>query len=134
MFKHQTAIRVRYSETDQMGVVYYGIYPQYFEVGRAEAMRSLGLSYAALEEKGILMPVVKLSVKYIRSAKYDDLLNLETKVLHLPEKRITFVTRVYKEDDLLTIGEVTLAFVDKENQQSIHCPREIMTLLSPFFE
>ena len=78
MIKNQTKIRVRYAETDQMGYVYYGNYAQYFEVGRVEWLRSLGVSYKSLEESGIMLPVIKLEVDFIKPGKYDDLLTINT--------------------------------------------------------
>ena len=71
MYEHSTQIRVRYAETDRMDVVYYGNYPQYFEVGRVESLRSLGISYKDIEDMGIILPVVDLHIKYLRPAKYD---------------------------------------------------------------
>lgn len=78
MILHLTTIRVRYSETDQMGYVYYGNYAQYLEVGRVEWLRNLGISYKSLEEMGIMMPVINLQLTYLKPAKYDDLLSLNT--------------------------------------------------------
>ncbi len=78
MIVSETKIRVRYAETDQMGFVYYGNYPQYFEVGRAEAMRQIGMTYKDMEEKGIVMPIATMTVKYMKPARYDDLLTIRT--------------------------------------------------------
>ena len=78
MIKNQTKIRVRYAETDQMGYVYYGNYAQFFEVGRVEWLRSLGVSYKSLEDSGVMLPVINLNVQYIKPAKYDDLLTITT--------------------------------------------------------
>ena len=71
LIKTETTLRVRYGETDQMGFVYYGVYAQYYEVGRVEAMRSLGFSYREMEESGVLMPVINLTVNYKKPAKYE---------------------------------------------------------------
>lgn len=126
MFIHETSIRVRYAETDQMGVVYYGHYAQYFEVGRAEAIRSLGLTYREIEAAGILMPVVELQVRYIRPARYDDLLTLRTILKELPGTRILFHHEILNEEDqLLTTGQVQLAFLDKNTLRSIRAPELI---------
>ncbi len=78
MFVHETKLRVRYGETDQMGVVYYGNYALYYEVGRVEALRSIGMTYKGLEESGVMMPVAEVTSKYIRPAKYDDELTIRT--------------------------------------------------------
>lgn len=90
MIKIETMLRVRYAETDQMGFVYYGNYAQYYEVGRVEAMRSLGFSYKEMEENGILMPVINLNINYKKPALYDDEIRIVTTVSKLPSVRITF--------------------------------------------
>ncbi|MEL6987285.1 MAG: thioesterase family protein [Bacteroidota bacterium] len=96
MFTHTTQIRVRYSETDKMGFLYYGNYAQYFEVGRVEALRSLGVSYADLEDKhGIIMPVRSMKSKFIKPALYDELLSIETSIKQIPDKTITFNVKVF---------------------------------------
>jgi acyl-CoA thioester hydrolase len=94
MIKTETTLRVRYGETDQMGFVYYGVYAQYYEVGRVEAMRSLGFSYREMEESGVLMPVINLTVNYKKPAKYDDEVRIVTTVNEIPGVRITFITSV----------------------------------------
>ena len=71
MYSFETKIRVRYGETDQMSFVYYGVYAQYYEVGRVELLRSLGLTYKELEEMGFALPVVNLNIKYKKPAYYD---------------------------------------------------------------
>ena len=89
-FINTTEIRVRYGETDQMGYCYYGNYAQYFEVGRVEALRSLGMSYKALEEQGVMLPVSEFSVKYLSPAFYDDLLTVKTEITAIKGARIYF--------------------------------------------
>jgi acyl-CoA thioester hydrolase len=114
MIKTETTLRVRYAETDQMGYVYYGNYAQYYEVGRVEAMRSLGFSYKEMEERGILMPVINLNVNYKKPALYDDEVKIVTMVKTLPNVRITFEYECYNQlDELLNTGSVTLVFIDK---------------------
>ncbi len=91
MYEHQTTVRVRYAETDPMNVVYYGNYAQYFEVGRVESFRELGFSYKIIEELGIMLPVVELNIKYLRPARYDDLLTIKSQIKTLPtDHRIIF--------------------------------------------
>lgn len=134
MFCHQSQIRVRYAETDQMGVVYYGHYAQYFEVGRAEAIRSLGFSYRALEENGIRMPVTRMEVRYLRPARYDDLLTVRTCVREQPGKYITFFGEIFSEEGrLITTGEVTLAFWSVETERTVEAPQVLLDLLQPWF-
>jgi acyl-CoA thioester hydrolase len=133
MFCHETAIRVRYSETDQMGVVYYGNYAQYLEVGRAEAIRSLGLTYRELEETGVLMPVTRLELNYLRPARYDDLLTVKTCLRELPGNSITFYGEIFNQTGkLLTTGLVTLAFLYTTGKTG-KAPDPITERLMPWF-
>jgi acyl-CoA thioester hydrolase len=134
MFCHETAIRVRYSETDQMGVVYYGNYAQYLEVGRAEAIRSLGLTYRELEETGVLMPVTRLELNYLRPARYDDLLTVKTCLRELPGNSITFYGEIFNPTGkLLTTGLVTLAFLHVATGKTGAAPEAITERLRPWF-
>jgi acyl-CoA thioester hydrolase len=136
MFRHETTIRVRYAETDQMNIVYYGNYAQYFEVGRVEAIRSLGMSYKSLEEKGVLLPVVELNVRYLRSAHYDDLLTIRSEIRELPtDHKITFHQEVYNEEGkLLTSGTVLLYFLDANTRKRVNIPEGLKDSLSCFFD
>jgi acyl-CoA thioester hydrolase len=130
MFSTETSLRVRYAETDQMSYVYYGNYPQYFEVARVEALRALGLSYKEMEEQGIMLPVLKLEIKYIAPAKYDDLLIIKTRIAELPKTRITFEHEIFNEaGDLLTIGKVELVFVNIESGKPIRAPHSLINAL-----
>lgn len=134
MLTRKTNIRVRYSETDQMGYVYYGNYATYYEVARVECLRSLGFSYKILEEQGILMPVVENSSKFIRPARYDDLLTIKIFVKEMPSKRITFEYKIYNErEKLINLGETILAFVNKNNGRACDAQESIVSLLKPFF-
>lgn len=134
MYTHETTLRVRYAETDQMGVVYYGNYSQYYEVGRVEAIRNLGMSYKQIEEKGIVMPVTRVNMKYVLPARYDDLLRIVTIITEKPDKRITFRCEIYNEQEqLLNYGEVTLAFFDIQTKKSVHIPDFIMHPLQKYF-
>ncbi len=135
MYTHEFQIRVRYSETDKMGYVYYGNYMQYYEVGRVEAIRSLGLRYADFEnEMGVFMPVMSMNVKYIRPAYYDNLLILETTIPELPHSKIKFNTRIFNENkELLNAAEVTLCFVEVHSKKRIDVPELIIEKLNPYF-
>jgi len=124
MYISETSIRVRYSETDQMGYVYYGNYPAYYEVGRAEAMRQLGMTYRQMEEKDVMMPIASLHVKYIRPAFYDDLLTVRTIVKEFPKSRMHFFYEVYNEKEkLINQGETVLAFVDMKTGRPCSAPK-----------
>ena len=127
MYSLETKIRVRYAETDQMSFVYYGIYAQYFEVGRVELLRSLGVSYKEIEEMGYALPVVNFNVKYKKPAYYDDELTIKTTIKELPSAKITFYYETYNENkELLNTAEVVLVFVNKESGKPCFAPEFIM--------
>ena len=135
MYQHETTVRVRYAEADPMNVVYYGNYAQYFEVARVESLRALGISYKTIEEMGIMLPVVELNIKYLRPAKYDDLLTIKTVIKELPiDHRIQFDQEVYNEDGkLLTIGIVKLYFMDKNLGKRSEMPPFLREKMIPYF-
>ena len=128
-----TTTRVRYSETDKMGYVYYGNYPTYFEMGRVECLRTLGLSYKEMEDNGVMLPVKDLNVQYKSPAKYDDLLTIRTKITELSGSRIFFTYSILNtEGKLLTVGETTLVFVSAENMRPIRPSQTIIDTLKPY--
>jgi acyl-CoA thioester hydrolase len=135
MYETTTQIRVRYAETDQMGVVYHGNYAQYFEVGRVEAIRSLGFSYKDLEKMGVIMPIVELTSKFLRPAHYDDLLTIKTMLKELPNNhKIEFYQEVYNQHDkLLTLGKVVLYFIDVATREKTLMPPEWRLVITPYF-
>jgi len=134
MYRSEFKIRIRYADTDQMGFVYYGNYPVFYEIGRVEAMRSLGFSYKKLEESGIMMPVLESSAKYLLPAKYDELINIKTTITALPKVKIHFTYEILNEaDKLIHTAETTLAFIKKESFRPCRVPSEIITLLQPYF-
>ena len=108
------SFRVRYAETDQMGVVYHSNYVDYLEIGRTEWLRKLGFTYKEMEEKGIILPVIHLQIDYKKSAKYDDLLTIETKLVNRPVVKIAFDYKIRNESgELLAEASTVLAFMDK---------------------
>jgi len=134
MYKFITPIRVRYAETDQMGVVYYGNYPQYFEVGRVEALRNLGTTYRSLEERGIMLPVLSLHIKYIRPATYDESIEVVTLIKEKPGTRISFDHEIYNQKGvLLTKGNVELVFVDAKTRRPMQAPDDFVALFEEYF-
>lgn len=135
MYVSDTTVRVRYAETDQMNIVYYGNYAQYFEVGRVEAIRQLGITYKDIEAMGIMLPVVELHCKYLRPARYDDLLTVRTMLREMPkDHRLEFYQEVYNEDQkLLTTGRVVLYFVKSLTMEKTAMPEEMHERLKPFF-
>jgi acyl-CoA thioester hydrolase len=135
MFITETHIRVRYAETDQMNVVYYGNYAQYFEVARAESIRNLGFTYKEMEGAGVMMPVVEMQTKFLRPAHYDDLLNIKTILRELPsDHRIIFEHEVFnQEKKLLTLGKVILYFVKIGSFEKTVMPESLRLVLQTFF-
>lgn len=134
MYTFETQIRVRYGETDQMGCVYYGNYPLYYEVGRTEMLRSAGLSYRAMEEEGIMLPVRSLAVEYLEPARYDDLLSLRVILKELPAVRIHFFYELYNEQKiLLNTGETVLVFVDRHTRRPRKAPEILLSRLKEYF-
>ena len=98
MQSNSHSFRVRYGETDKMGVVYHGNYAQYLEMGRVEWLRALGISYRSMEENGIMLPVVSLQLEYKKSAYYDDLLTVKTKLVKTPTVKIEFDYQIVNEN------------------------------------
>jgi acyl-CoA thioester hydrolase len=128
--------RVRYGETDQMGYLYHGVYAQYYEIGRVEMLRSLGVTYRDMEEKhGILMPVMSLQMRFVRPALYDQLLTIRTTLRVLPVDTITFYVDIYNEGKkLVSGGSVRLCFIDRETRKTIAVPPYLVDILRPFFD
>ena len=127
MFEHRTTLRTRYSEVDRMGYVYYGNYATYFEVGRVEAMRELGISYAELEASGIMMPVVRYEIDYRKPAFYDEELTIITRVREIPRSRITFEYETYNaKGELLNKAMTELVFVDSGTMKPQRAPQLIV--------
>ena len=123
MREYQFQVRVRYAETDQMGVVYHGNYAQYFEMGRVEWLRNMGVSYKWMEENGVMLPVVSLSMNYKKPARYDDLLTVKTILKSQTSVKIEFDYEIYNENsELLTTGYSMLVFVDMKTGRPILPP------------
>lgn len=134
MFTSETQIRVRYAETDQMGYVYYGNYATYYEVGRVESLRNLGLSYKELEDMGVMMPVLENRTRYLLPGKYDELLTVKVTIPKLPRVKILFTYEIYNEDkQLINEGETTLAFIEAQSKKPVRMPDVMCKLLEPFF-
>ena len=127
MYTHVTSLRVRYGETDKMGFVYYGVYAQYYEVGRVELLRSLGLSYKSLENSGYELPVVNFTINYKKPAFYDDQIIVKTSILELPSSKIVFEYECFNtKKTLLNNGEVVLVFVNKETKNPCIAPKVLL--------
>ncbi|MDD2563501.1 MAG: thioesterase family protein [Salinivirgaceae bacterium] len=119
--------RIRYADTDQMGVVYYGNYAVLYEIGRTELIRSLGISYAEIEESGILMPVIELNSRYIRPLKYDELITIRTTVKKRPSASIVFDHEILNStQEICNRGWVKLGFVNKITGKPTRIPALIL--------
>lgn len=135
MFTAETNIRVRYAETDRMGYVYYGNYATFYEVGRVDAMKGLGLSYRELEDSGIMMPVLEYKIKYYKPSFYDDNLRLETRIEEMPRARITFLYTMYNSSNQkINEGETTLVFVSTKTGRPVPAPQEFLDKMKVYFK
>jgi len=135
MFEHITKIRVRYGETDQMGYMYYGNYAEFYEVGRVEMLRSLGLTYSGMEQSGIMMPVLELKCKYLKPALYDEEISVKVIMDKMPGIRIHFRYELRNEKgELINTGETLLVFINMQTNRPSLPPKDFMDKLLPFFE
>lgn len=124
------SVRVRYQETDQMGVVYHANYLTYFELGRVEWLRSKGLDYAALEKSGVLLPVVNVTVNYQSPARYDQLINVVTTLEKIGGASVVFNTQIIAENETVLVdGRVTLVATDAKNFKPIKLPDQLRLLI-----
>ena len=130
MNTHYIQVRVRYQETDRMGVVYHANYLSYFELGRVEWLRNKGLDYARLEDSGVLLPVVNVSINYKAPARYDQLLSIETELVKIGGASLVFQNKIYDENkQLLVEGEVTLVATDSSSFKPIKIPVSLLSLI-----
>ncbi len=133
MNEHIEQIRVRYSETDQMGVVYHGSYLPYFEIGRVEWLRNKGISYKYLEDNGIGLPIANLTLNYKKPARYDDLLSVKTKLKFYSGVKIEFECEILnQENDLLTTATFLLVFIDLKTGRPKHPPEYILDIVEKY--
>lgn len=134
MFHFETKIRVRYSEVDQMGYVYYGHYASYYEIARVESFRHLGITYKELEEMGILMPVLENRSTFMGPASYDEELRVVTYMREKPKVKVKFDYEIYaRKHELIHKGETILAFVDKFTRKPCKPPKVLQEILQPYF-
>jgi acyl-CoA thioester hydrolase len=136
MFTSETKVRVRYAETDQMGVVYHSNYFLYFEVARVESFRHLGIRYADIEKDGVIMPVVDVHAKYLRPALYDDLLTIKTYVKEMPvHHKIEFSHEVFNEkEELLCVGKIILYVMERNGMKRTALPEALKKKLERYFQ
>ena len=130
MLIHETQLRVQYYETDQMGVVHHSNYIRYFEIGRTELMRHIGLSYKDVEDLGTAMPITGVEVRYFFPAHYDELITVKSFIKETPKARMVFHYEIYNEQrKLLADGSTTLAFLNKETGRPQRPPETLMKAL-----
>ncbi|CAM1340759.1 acyl-CoA thioesterase [Tenacibaculum amylolyticum] len=131
LIKHNSTVRVRYAETDQMGVMYHGNYAQYFEIGRTEWLRSLGVTYKYMEKTGIILPVISLNCNFKKSAYYDDDLSITTILKKRPSVKIEFEYEIHNQhNELICTGNTTLAFLNQKTMRPTRCPEYILEKLN----
>lgn len=127
---HTHSFRIRYAETDQMGIVYHGNYAQFFELGRTEWLRSKGVSYKDMESEGIVLPVISLNTNFKKSAFYDDVLTIKTSLVKKPSVKIEFDYEIVNQNnELITTGNSILAFLNSETKKPMRCPNYILERL-----
>lgn len=134
-FQHEHTYRVCYADTDQMGYMYYGNYARLYEIGRVEALRSLGFPYKKLEDSGIMMPVYEMKTRYLKPARYDEVITIRTIIKQRPAARIVFFFELLNEKGaLLNTGEVTLVFVNRQTNRPVLAPAELLGKLQASFD
>ncbi|QPH39819.1 acyl-CoA thioesterase [Pedobacter endophyticus] len=135
MFTYETKVRVRYAETDQMGVVHHGNYAQYYEIARTECFEACsGMSYEAMEDEGVMLPILEMTSKFLKPARYNQVLTVKSIVKTLPTVRIKVDYEVYNEsNELINVASTTLVFVDKATRKPCHPPESFMKNVRTFF-
>ena len=135
MLTTRTTHRVRYAETDQMGYLYHGHYALLYEIGRVEMLRDQGLSYAAMEtEVGVMMPVMSMNQRFVRPARYDEVLTITTTLRHVPDRTITFHFEIHNEaGKLVNGGSIKLCFVEVASQRPVAVPEYLLGVIRPYF-
>lgn len=135
MLISETQVRVYYEDTDKMGVVYYGVYPRYYEIGRTEMIRELGLTYKEIEASNILLPARSLNINYLKSAYYDDLLTIRTIVETIPKVKFPIKTEIYnQQNELINTGQVVLVFFDAVANKPCRIPEKFSRALEFYFK
>ena len=127
-------IKVRYCETDQMGLVHHGSYINYFEEARISWISNLGFSYSEMEKSGIILPVSKLNVSYLRPAYFDDDLVVNVELAELPTSRLIFNYTIKNKDEVIVTGTTVLAFLNKETKKPVRCPDYMLEKVTSLFK
>lgn len=135
MISHDTKIRVLYKHTDQMGVVHHSNYINFFEAARTELMREIGLTYAEVERRGIMMPILDVHIKYQQPARYDEVITVRASIAQMPMARVNFDYEVIGEDGrAIATGSTTLGFIDSLSRRPQRAPQWLVEVLRPHIE
>lgn len=130
MKDHLSILKVRYAETDQMGVVHHGNYAQYLEIARIDWLEKIGISYKSMEKNGIMLPVYEMNFKFKKSAFFDDQLKIFTSLRQRPDVKIIFDYKIYNQNgELLTTANTVLVFMDAKTRRPIRCPDYVLEKL-----
>ncbi|NMB82004.1 MAG: acyl-CoA thioesterase [Ignavibacteria bacterium] len=136
MISHSTEIRVRYADTDKMQFVYNGKYLEYFEVGRTELLRSLGLPYSQVEKEGYQLPLLEAGIKFLKPAQYDDtiIVKATVKELYSPKVHIEYVITRKGTEEIIAEGFTTHIFMKAETKKAVRPPKLYIDILAPYFQ
>ena len=134
MKKFSMQIKVRYCETDQMGLVHHGSYINYFEEARISWISNLGFSYGEMEKSGIILPVSKLNINYLRPAYFENYLVVNVELAELPTSRLIFNYTITNKDEVVVTGTTVLAFLNKETKKPVRCPDYMLEKVTPLFK
>ena len=130
MIRYDFTMRVWYRDTDQMGIVHHSNYLGYYEAARSDMLRALGMSFAEVEKRGIMMPVLEVRSRYLRPARYDELLTVRITLREMPAARITFDYEIFNERaELLNTGTTVLGFIRSDTRRPCRCPEWFLALL-----
>lgn len=133
MKTHFTNVKVRYAETDQMGVVHHGNYAEYLEIARIDWLQQFDISYAKMEKEGIMLPVYSMEFRFLKPALFDDVLTIKTRLMDLPSVKIAFQYDIFNQDkELITTAFTVLVFMDSNSKRPIRCPQFILDKIKEF--
>lgn len=134
MITHEIEIRVRYGEVDRMGFLYHSHYIEYYDMGRNELIRSLGVTQMELEQEDhIMIPVLNVNINYIAPANFDDVLVLRTTLKEMPRVKVMFHGEILRNGEVINHGTVTLAFINSETKRAVRPPKKLINAFAPYF-
>ena len=130
IISYSTQIRVRYKDTDQMGIMHHSNYVVLYETARTEWLREMGLTYAEMEHRGVMMPIVEVNIKYRQPAYYDELISVTASVDELPMARMNFKYEIRGEDGReIATGSTTLGFIDSQTRRPQRAPQWLLEVI-----